>query len=507
MKKVVSLLLTLSVLLALWPNASYAATAVPVPVPKLFLDGKSLVSDVNPLLRNNYTLVPISTIAKGLGHQAQWFPQTRTVNVHNGTTTVVLKINDNKALINDAEVEMDAPAIIVSGRTMVPLRFVGEQMGLDLFWDNPSKSVHMYQKAPPKVEDDVSVDSGSGSSPGEGGDAGTVIPGDVPTVVDPILNVAARPVPTDAAGIVKDIVYDGTSKVTINYEGTITPKNAFTLKNTDRIVLDLPYSAFAPEFVKGFELDNNGVRKTEGRMLAANHPSLYNVRYSYFSDKPTTVRVVLDLSTASTFTVTQSEGQIQIDVAKPDPANIPLTDKNGNKIYKIVIDAGHGAKDPGAISVSKKTEKEFNLSIALKMKALLDKEPRIKPYLTRSDDTFLELKDRAKYANDLKADLFMSIHANSFTPQTTGTETYYSRSDSKAFADVIHKHLVKATGLPDRKVKQANFLVIRQTTMPAVLIEAGFLSNTRDEQVLFSEAAQNRIAAELVAGIKAYLKL
>ncbi|XEC92679.1 N-acetylmuramoyl-L-alanine amidase [Paenibacillus tarimensis] len=497
MKKLVSVLVTLAVLLTLWPLAGQTAAAngQAVKVPLLYLNGKSIESDVEPMLVNNYTMVPISVIAGGLGGRARWIKETRTVSVHNESMNMVLKINDSKAVVNEAEVDMDAPATIVSGRTMVPLRFVGEQMGLDVFWDNQAKAVHLYQKAPPEPEPTPEP-----AQPVDESGAGTAEPG-------PIDPASMRPVPSDATGIIKKIEFDGVNRISIHHDGLIASDSNFSLKDHDRIVLDLPNAGFSPEFVEGFILSPEGARSGEGIKPIDGHPVLKSVRYSYFSDKPATVRIVLDLKMANLYTVTKLEGEIRIDLAEVDPNALPLLDPNGNRIFKVVIDAGHGGKDPGAISVTKRTEKEFNLSIALKVNALLEKEPRIQPYLTRKDDTFIELQDRAKFANDLNADLFVSIHANSYQSHIRGSETYYSRDDSKLFAQTIHKHVLKGTGLPDRYVKQAGFVVIKQTTMPAVLVEAGYLSNKEDEKALFTESVQNRIAAELVAGIKAYLKL
>ncbi len=107
---------------------------------------------------------------------------------------------------------------------------------------------------------------------------------------------------------------------------------------------------------------------------------------------------------------------------------------------------------------------------------------------------------------NLKADLFISVHANSSSSSASnGTETYYQRDSSKALANVLHKYLVQATGLTDRCVRYGNFHVIRETKMPAVLLEVGYLSNKNEEAVLFTEALQNRVAASIVSGIKEYL--
>jgi N-acetylmuramoyl-L-alanine amidase len=299
------------------------------------------------------------------------------------------------------------------------------------------------------------------------------------------------------------VQYDGTSSITIGYEGVIKPNNAFTLTGPDRIVLDLPNAAFAANM-------------PAGKMLIDSNPSLYQVRYSVGPDNPTTLRIVLDLSKPSAYQVTESEGQIQIAVL--DNGSVPsdnttpaqpgdTTGSNTGKVYKVVIDAGHGGKDPGA-GYAGAYEKTFNLSIVLKIKQILDQDKRIQVTYTRLDDTYPDLTERVKIANNLKADAFVSIHANSSTSsKTNGTETYYYRQDSKSFADIMHKYLSKATGLRDNGVRSGNFKVIRETTMPAILLESGYLSNTADCSALFNPAIQDKIAAAVAAGIKEQLKL
>ena len=93
------------------------------------------------------------------------------------------------------------------------------------------------------------------------------------------------------------------------------------------------------------------------------------------------------------------------------------------------------------------------------------------------------------------------------TATASGSETYYWRSDSLAFAKVMHKHLIAGTGLNDRGVRTGNYHVIRETTMPAILLEAGYLSNSGDSAVLYNSAKQDKIAQEIVAGIEEYLKI
>lgn len=170
----------------------------------------------------------------------------------------------------------------------------------------------------------------------------------------------------------------------------------------------------------------------------------------------------------------------------------------------IVIDAGHGGKDTGAVGVTGKYEKTFNLDVALKLRDLLNNNSNFDVHLTRDTDVFIELSERANIANRLKADGFVSIHANSGPVTAVGTETWYTRWASKKLANVIHKHLMQATGLKDRGVQSKSLAVCRETKMPAVLTESGFVSNAAEEAKLFSEDFQNAVAQQIYEGLCEY---
>lgn len=172
---------------------------------------------------------------------------------------------------------------------------------------------------------------------------------------------------------------------------------------------------------------------------------------------------------------------------------------------KVLIDPGHGAHDPGGIGPTGKREKDFNLTMALKINALLKDNAHVKVTLTRSTDVFLELQERVAIANKLPADLFVSIHANAAGSTASGTETYYSRAGSLPAANVIHNRMVEATGFRDRGVKQAAFHVIKNTKMDAILLEVGFISHPAEEAQLFNETLQNKVAESVAQGICDYL--
>lgn len=171
----------------------------------------------------------------------------------------------------------------------------------------------------------------------------------------------------------------------------------------------------------------------------------------------------------------------------------------------VILDAGHGKKDSGAVGATKKLEKNFNLSMVLKINELLKKNPEINVILTRSTDVFVELVDRAKIANKAGADVFLSIHANAGGTDARGSETLYTKEIDKAFATTIHKYLMAATGLADRKCRSQNLSVCRNTQMPAALIEPGFLTNPAEEELLFNEEFQNKLAVAMAQGICEYL--
>lgn len=171
---------------------------------------------------------------------------------------------------------------------------------------------------------------------------------------------------------------------------------------------------------------------------------------------------------------------------------------------KLIINAGHGGSDSGAVGVSGRYEKDFNLTVALKVESLLKNNPNVTVILSRTTDVFLSLKQIITHANNAKADAFISIHANSFAVTSTGTETFYTRSDNKGLADIMHKYTLGATGLKDRGVKTDDLYVTKHTTMPACLLEPAFISNPAEDKLIFDPAFQDRFAEAIARGACEY---
>lgn len=173
----------------------------------------------------------------------------------------------------------------------------------------------------------------------------------------------------------------------------------------------------------------------------------------------------------------------------------------------VVIDPGHGGADPGAVGISGIQEAGIVLDIAEEVAALLN-EAGVQAILTRQDDREIDLAPRVALAESVNADLFVSIHANAISlsrPDVNGIETYYYDSGG-SLATTIHNSLVNATGMNDRGVRQARFYVLTQTSMPAVLVEVGFVTGREDAARLSSASARTQIAEGIAQGILRYLR-
>ena len=173
----------------------------------------------------------------------------------------------------------------------------------------------------------------------------------------------------------------------------------------------------------------------------------------------------------------------------------------------VVIDPGHGGKDPGTTSYYGNYEKHFNLSVARKVASQL-KSRGVHVIMTRNSDIYPELNERAEIANRAGADLFVSIHGDSHPkPSQNGYTIYVARSaswSSKKTAAAIDQAMGQ-TGLSSVGIRNQDYRVLVRTTMPAVLIECGYLSNPSEAAMLNDSAFQDRLARAIADGIIASL--
>lgn len=198
---------------------------------------------------------------------------------------------------------------------------------------------------------------------------------------------------------------------------------------------------------------------------------------------------------------------LPINVPPPIIRPLPPANNNNRSRPLVVIDAGHGGTDPGAIGIGGLREKDVILPISQKVAQILEQQG-IQVRMTRDTDVFISLQGRTALANSLNADLFVSIHANSAganKPQVSGLETYYFQS-GRNLATVIHRNILQRLNINDRRVRQARFYVLRTANMPSVLVETGFLTGTEDASRLRNPNYQQQMAQGIAAGILEYIK-
>lgn len=225
-------------------------------------------------------------------------------------------------------------------------------------------------------------------------------------------------------------------------------------------------------------LKGNYVNFFKENPVIINNKKVKSVTPSYNNDKTS---LTIKCSSLQGFKIYDKKDSIVVNMDTP------------RKIYKkiVVLDAGHGGHDPGAVGNGKK-EKDFNL---LMMYTLIHSyfegnAPEIKAYWTRKTDTFITLSDRAAYASKIGADIFVSLHMNSWSKNNiNGTEVYYSSSNnkssfsgltSKKMANIFLKNLCRTMNTTNRGISPQRYTVVHKNTVPAVLLELGFISGSSD---------------------------
>ncbi|MCX7962385.1 MAG: N-acetylmuramoyl-L-alanine amidase [Burkholderiales bacterium] len=360
----------------------------------------------------------------------------------------------------------------------------------------------------------------------------------------------------------------------VTLESPTEPRfSVFTVKDPERLVVDLEGAAMTP-----------ALAELQDKVLSAD-PYIEKLRVG--RNRPGVIRIVLDLKTEvkpQVFTLKPIAGyghRLVLDLyptVPPDPLAL-LIESDGKRLPQapaaedkaagpgeatpakpavarlatIVIDPGHGGEDPGAIGRLGSREKDITLMVARRLKALVDAEPDMRAVLTRDGDYFLPLHARVEKARRLRADLFVSIHADAFLrPHARGSSVYAlseRRASSEAARwlarrendadlvggvnlDVKDRYLAQTlldlsqtatidhslklgravltelgqvNALHKARVEQASFAVLKAPDVPSILVETAFISNPEEEKRLNDEAYQERLARAILAGIKRYL--
>lgn len=334
----------------------------------------------------------------------------------------------------------------------------------------------------------------------------------------------------------------------------------FSSQDYTRIVIELSdHAEFTNCKLKNperifFDFKNSYITQEIKTILPIGDGILKSVRASQYNNE--TVRVVLDIEDISDwkYFMIENPARLVIDLTRKQK-------NNKTEVFpakrRIVIDAGHGGHDPGAVGVKKLYEKDVVLDIALRVKRILKKDPLNEVFLTRETDIYLPLEERTAIANKKNADLFISIHANASPKRSAkGIETYLlnwtddeeamkvaarenkislrkmkamkkqfdiletiktdlmrenKRDESVKLANYIQRAMItnvngKYKEIIDHGVKQAMFYVLLGANMPSVLAEVSFISNPYEEELLSKETYREELAKAIADGINAYFK-
>ncbi len=311
------------------------------------------------------------------------------------------------------------------------------------------------------------------------------------------------------------------------------------LEDPDRIYVDIQTAVITP------------AKQT----ITINDKAINTIRAAQFDED--TVRVVLDVKQIQNYDISylKDPDRLVVDVYGSDAAATPPSDRQeptplvkqlGLKVRTIVIDPGHGGKDPGAVSKSGAYEKSIVLDVAKRFRKLLESKDAYRVLLTRETDVFIPLGERTTFANEKDADIFISIHINSWERrEAQGIETYYLSlasdeearataalenasagktisdlsgmlrhilrgakvDESRELARTIQSRLCYRTGANDRGVKRAPFIVLIGAKAPSVLVELGFMSNNQDENRLRSDEYKEKLARALMEAVEAYIRI
>ena len=495
MKKIFYIILITAVFAILFSLSSIFAQSSEI---KILLDNKPLETVVLSVIENDRLFVSARNVVEALGGRITWFPALKLMTVNINGRTARLVIDDPTLEIDEKVISLEIPARILDNRVMIPLEVIKFIAEVDIKWDNQTKTLSIN------------------------------------TIRPYLLNVRSYSHPDKTR-----VVIDLSEK---------TEFRADKLTNPDRIFIDIMGSIVKLEDTfKQIKIDD-GVIKT--------------VRTAQFNEEIT--RVVFDLYREAKYEVFSliEPDRVVIDIfksgkeaaisqtlpAKPEEKSAPGPEITGNRV--VIIDPGHGGKDPGAIGPTGLKEKDVTLGIALYLEKLL-KGAGISTYLTRSKDEFVYLENRTNFANQKNGFVFISLHANSVLnhrPSAEGIETFVLSSKyigasardvadrenrasrahpevdtdlaliiadleesanikySLDFADIVQKKLVNYLKLENRGVKQAPFVVLKGANMVAVIVEVGFISNPKEEKLLKTSKFRENAAQALFEAIKYYIE-
>ncbi len=501
----------------------------------LKVNGKTL-SDLplEPIIFNDRALVPVREVFEALGAEVDYEETDKSITIDYDDTTVRLRIGSVTARVNGKNKTIPdkvAPRLIAkwgeSAKTMVPVRFISESVGLKVDFDED--------------EGIISVSDGTTS---------------VRPTANPTASPTATPAPvlTNKLNKLKYDEEDGVVTVTVSASDSIEKISDAAVTSSNVLYVDVYGASYTTD--NKTEVNLGAVKAVrfglheESTRIAVDTENMKKYSVALSADRKSVVIKVsedeeADVEPDETPAPTTSPKPTTSPSASPSASPSPTATATPKPIkYSeekiVVIDAGHGGSAPGAIGYlmtdeekeayyaalestepilstmapgtgKKHNEKDIVLSVAKKVKEIIE-DKGVNVIMTSKGDTYPTLESRPELANTKGAVLFVSIHANSTNYDVTaaqGIEVYYSEQNndddlgvtSKQLSNALLDSLTKFTNAKSRGVKTGNLLVNRKCLMPSSLIEIGFLNNPDELELMASDSYQDKLAAGITQGV------
>ncbi len=495
-----SLFFFLLIFILFYPSPGYAVKKVNV-----YVDGRYIGKiDIYPGTQGNI-LLPVRDLFRLLGGSVGWIGSTKETYIQLAGKKVRIKIGSNEYRVDGEVGHLNTPLSVIDNKLVIPCDILKKIWGYDcILASNNSR---------------LSID--------------TALP------------------------VLENFYYKkGKDRIEFIFKFSKKPEvKVGKLSSPPRIFVDL-YNTSSRVSFDDIPINSTivkGVRS--GRFTSSIFRVVFDlVEDSYYTTQVNNNDLILTIFYKESSLAQPTPLSSMTETPSPDtntPPPIKWTPPQNHKKKIIILDPGHGGKDPGAIGRYGTKEKNIVLSVALRLKKILE-QSGYTVYMTRSSDRFIPLQERPRIANRKNGDLFISIHVNSAPKNTkaSGIETFYLSSrysdpqakevakrentssftgkpltedeliklilsdllltvnieDSSKFAGLLEKQLTRYVKLPVRGVKTAPFIVLKGLRMPAVLVELGFISNPKEESLLKSRDFQLKLAKGIASSVKLFFR-
>jgi len=451
---------------------------------KLQVNGEIVPTDVAPLIENGRTLIPARAVFEDLGAEVSWEPVTKCVTIKYKSNVIMLFVDKTISIVNTDIKELDVPAKIINDRTMIPVRFVAQELKMTVDWDDATSTVSIIgEKVKPEPEPEPEPDP-------------EPIPKPLP---EPDVEIPGQ---FENAYLLSEIsVRDTSSKTTITLHGVgKTNPSVIKLDNPARIVFDFENCTL---------MGNASTYKSE-------NSNIISVRSGQFSES--TTRIVIDLTEFSPYHTSSSKDNFVItfennhdseggDISEAGAYISPLPLSDAAKDKLLFIDPGHGGSEVGTIGKWNGKdiyEKDINIKIALLVNEMLINNG-VNTYMVRTDDEAISVSRRPQIANEMGAHFYLSIHNNaSESSAANGVQICYADSTA-SFSDISNREIsnifydnIASLGLKKAGLlNNPRYIVIYKANMPSIIVENAFMSNQSDLALLMDDKFIVKLAQKI----------